>query len=144
MPAALVQFSIDESLEFNLNLVDGGVLGAQTVSQQLKAIDFTKLPYSCVARSRPCHQNSMQQAQHDTQPLCFPFVCPVKVACLKASSLVQQQHNLRSSSGTQMPSVRRKNNAAGNCSVVVPHSRVLSNTVFDVSPLAPECSSCCL
>ena len=54
-----VQFSIDESLEFNLNLVDGGVPGAQTLSQQLKAIDITKLPYTCVAHSCPRRQSGM-------------------------------------------------------------------------------------
>ncbi len=42
-----LQFSIDETLEYNLNLVDGGVLGAQTVSQQLKAINASLLPYTC-------------------------------------------------------------------------------------------------
>ncbi len=76
-----MQFSIDESLEFNLNLVDGGVPGAQTVSQQLKAIDFTKLPYTCVTCCRCCQ--SVEQ-QSSCMMLCMLQATTATPAMLKS------------------------------------------------------------
>ena len=43
--ALCAQFSIDETLEFNDYYYNGGVVGADTASQQLKAINPVNLPY---------------------------------------------------------------------------------------------------
>ena len=44
------QFSIDETLEFDLYYYDGGVPGSDVLSKQLEAFNTANLPYRCGRR----------------------------------------------------------------------------------------------
>jgi len=97
------------------------------------------LPMLPVCRAAVIMHDALHAAGHDGNA-CHAQKSVCAASCLDGH-IVTYFENTLFPSGDHNPSSRRKNAVTGVCTVVTPHSRVLSNTVFDVSPRKQR-SSC--